>query len=196
VEREDHGHPRGPGLRRHRHPGEPAQHRRRRPPLYDRPHPQGGLGTDLKAYLREKGVWHRFIDKRETVHTADASEATGIDLHRITKNLVSKTKKGEYVLLVVPGDRRVNLKDAADALGVKNVRLLPFGEAEAISGYPPGGTPSVGHKTRMRTVVDSELTEFETLYCGGGTRDKLVELRVEDVIRLNEALVAAISRTS
>jgi len=122
--------------------------------------------------------------------------ATGIDLHRITKNLVSRTSQGEYVLLVVPGDRRVDLKAAAKALSVKNVRLLPFEEAESISGYSPGGTPSVGHKTRMRTVVDSELTEFETLYCGGGTRDRLLELKVSDIIRLNEAIVSAISRAN
>jgi len=80
------------------------------------------------------------------------------------------------------------------ALGVKNVRLMPFGEAEAISGYPPGGTPSVGHRTPMRAVMDVELTEFETLYCGGGSRDRLLEVRVEDVIRLNNAVVAPISR--
>ena len=127
------------------------------------------------------------------MHTADASRATGIDLHRITKNLVSKTDVGEHVLLVVPGDRRVDLKAAARALGVKNVRLLPFEGAEEISGYPPGGTPSIGHSTRMRVVVDEELTEFETLYCGGGTRDSLLEVRVDDVIRLNDAIVSDIT---
>jgi prolyl-tRNA editing enzyme YbaK/EbsC (Cys-tRNA(Pro) deacylase) len=79
---------------------------------------------------------------------------------------------------------------------VKNVRLMPFEEAESISGYTPGGTPSVGHKTAMRTVVDSELTEYETLFCGGGTRDRLLELKVEDIISLNEAIVSAISRAS
>jgi len=135
------------------------------------------------------------MDKKETVHTADASEATGIDLHRITKNLVSRTNEGEHVLLIVPGDRRVNLKAAATALGVKNVRLMPFDESEAISGYPPGGTPSIGHETRMRVVVDSELTEFETLYCGGGTRERLLEVKVEDVVRLNDAIVSPISKT-
>jgi Cys-tRNA(Pro)/Cys-tRNA(Cys) deacylase len=128
------------------------------------------------------------------VHTADASEATGIDLHRITKNLVSRTDEGEYVLLVVPGDRRVNLRAAAEALGVRNVRLMPFEEAGSISGYPPGGTPSIGHKTRMRVVLDSELTKFETLYCGGGTRDRLLEVKVSDVISLNDAVVSPISR--
>jgi prolyl-tRNA editing enzyme YbaK/EbsC (Cys-tRNA(Pro) deacylase) len=63
------------------------------------------------------------------------------------------------------------------------VRLLPFEEAESISGYPPGGTPSIGHRTQM-----------QTLFCGGGSRDRLLEVRVEDVIRLNSAVVAPISR--
>lgn len=150
---------------------------------------------NLDEYLRRHGVWHRFIPKRETVHTADASEATGIYLHRITKNLISVTDSGEHVVLIVPGDRRVNLRRAAEALGVRNVRLLPFGEAEAVSGYPPGATPSLGYGTPMRVVVDSELTGHETLYCGGGTRDQLLEVRVKDVIRLNDAVVAHLSKT-
>ncbi len=127
------------------------------------------------------------------MHTADASEATGIDLHRITKNLVSKTRKGEYALLVVPGDRRVDLKAAAKALGAKKVRLMPFSEAETISGYPPGGTPTIGHKTPMRVILDEELAGFETFYCGGGSRDRLLELRVDDVKKLTDAIVARIS---
>jgi Cys-tRNA(Pro)/Cys-tRNA(Cys) deacylase len=127
------------------------------------------------------------------VHTADASQATGIDLHRITKNLVSKTRKGEYVLLVVPGDRRVDLKAAAKALETKNVRLMPFSDAGSISGYPPGGTPTIGHKTQMRVILDEELAGFETFYCGGGSRDRLLELRVDEVIRLTGAIVAGIS---
>lgn len=121
---------------------------------------------------------------------------TGIDLHRISKNLVSKTREGGYALLIVPGDRRVDLKAAARALGTKNVRLMPFEAAEEISGYPPGGTPSVGHKKAMRVVLAEELSVFETFYCGGGTRDRLLELRTDDVIRLNEAVVAKISRAN
>lgn len=74
------------------------------------------------------------------------------------------------------------------------MRLMPFEEAESISGYPLGGTLSIGHRTPMRAVVDSELTEFETLFCGGGSRERLLEVRVEDVIRLNSAIVALISR--
>lgn len=146
----------------------------------------------LEAFLEENRIWHRFVEKQETVHTADASQVTGIDLHRITKNLISVTDSGEHVVLIVPGDRRVNLKEAARALGVKNVRLMPFDQSEPISGYPPGGTPSLGFKTKMRVVVDKELEGFETFYCGGGSRDRLLEVRFTDVVKLNGALVAVI----
>ena len=148
---------------------------------------------DLARYLKTEGIWHRFLDKAETVHTADASAATGIELSRITKNLVCKVSDGSYALLIVPGNRRVSLQRAAQALNTRNVKLLGFNEAEVISGYPPGGTPSVHHKTAMSVVVEEDLSSFETIFCGGGARDKILELKTADVIRLNHAAVAHIS---
>jgi len=148
----------------------------------------------LKKYLEEMGIWHRFIEKKETIHTADAAKAAGLELHRVTKNLVSKTDDGEPVLLIIPGDKKVRLKSAARALGVHRVSLVSFEEAERISGYPPGGTPSIGHKTRMRTVIDKSLLQYDTIYCGGGSRERLLELKTEDVIKLNNAVVAEISK--
>lgn len=149
---------------------------------------------NLLDELQRLDIWYRFLPKIETVHTADASEATGIPLHRITKNLVSTTDTGEHVLLVIPGDKRVDLKNAAEALGVKNVRLMPFGEAHTVSGYPPGGTPTIGLKEKVRTVIDTDVAEMDTFYCGGGSRDLLLELRPDEVIRASNALVASIAR--
>ena len=148
---------------------------------------------ELETYLKKRGVWYRFVNKTETTHTADASNVTGIPLSQITKNLVSQTEKGEYVLLVVPGDKRVNLKRAAFALGVENVSTVPFSKAESVSGYPPGGTPTLGHKTLMRTVIDKPLLNFETVFCGGGSRSLLLELRTKDIIEISRAIVADIS---
>lgn len=147
----------------------------------------------LESFLKARKVWFRFVEKPETIHTADAASVTGISLPRITKNLVSQTESGEYILLVVPGDRRVDLKKAARALGVKSVSPVPFQRAESISGYPPGGTPTIGHKMRMRTVIDETLLGYETIFCGGGSRNRLLELRVKDILDLSGALVAEIN---
>jgi len=148
---------------------------------------------DLAGYLEAAGVWHRFLDKPETVHTADASHTTGIELRRITKNLVCRNSEGRYALLIVAGDRRVNLRRAAKALNTGNIQLLPSSEAESISGYPPGGTPSVHHKNPMSVILDIGLLSHQTIFCGGGSRDKLLELRTEDVLRLNNAVIADVS---
>ena len=119
--------------------------------------------SSLKEYLKRNNIWHRFIEKSETVHTADAAEVSGVPLERLTKNLVSKTDEDEYVMIIVPGDRRVDLKTVAKLLEVKKVRLMPFEKAEEISGYPPGGTPSIGHKIKMKTVMERSLVNFEIL---------------------------------
>lgn len=146
----------------------------------------------LEEYLLRNNIWHRFVKKTETIHTADAAQAAGIPLSKVTKNLVSITDSNEYLLLIVPGDKKVNLDAAAKAANVKKIELVPFGKAEKISGYPPGGTPSIGHKTRMRTILERGLLDYDTVYCGGGSRDKLLELMIQDIVRLSDATVADI----
>jgi Cys-tRNA(Pro)/Cys-tRNA(Cys) deacylase len=152
------------------------------------------MAMDLEAGLKAARVWYRFLEKPETAHTTDASHASGIELNRITKNLVCKTSEGEYALLVITGDHRVDLRKAAAVLRTRNVQLLGFHEAEEISGYQPGGTPSVCHKTPMKVIVDKMVLAHETLFCGGGTRSRLLELRTEDVLRMSEAIIADISK--
>lgn len=73
------------------------------------------------------------------------------------------------MLLIVPGDKKVNLEQVALILKSKKVRLISFDLAEQVSGYLPGATPSIGHKMKMRTVMDKSLMKYDTIYCGGGT---------------------------
>ncbi|NIN51782.1 MAG: hypothetical protein GTN80_01410 [Nitrososphaeria archaeon] len=147
---------------------------------------------DLEQYLKEKEIKYRFIEKPQTIHTHDAARLSGLELQRVTKNLVARTDSRNYVLLIIPGDRRVNLGKVRSLLKVENVSLASFNEAEGISGYPPGGTPSIGHKTKMTTVMDRSLLNLGKVYCGGGSRHRLLELRVEDIIRLSKPIIADI----
>ena len=157
--------------------------------------PERHYQVKLESHLKELGVWYRFIEKSQsTVHTADAANITGIELHRISKNLMAKTDDGNYVALIIPGDRRLDYKEAAKAVNVKSLRLVPFEEADKISGYPPGGTPSIGYQNKLVVVLDEELMNYETFYCGGGSTRMLLEVRRDDVIRVNNAKVFKISK--
>lgn len=73
------------------------------------------------------------------------------------------TSEGSHVSLIIPGDKNVDLKAVARTLEVNKIRLFAFEIAHTISGYPPGGTPSVGYSKPLIVVLDEELTEYEQL---------------------------------
>ncbi len=148
---------------------------------------------DIEAYLQENSVWHRFIEKPETIHTADASLKTGIDLHKITKSLVVINEDKIPFLAIIPGDCKLSFNKMKNATESKKIRMATPEEAERCSGYLPGATPMVHHKLEMSVIVDKKIAKYDTVYGGGGIRTKLLEMKVSDVIRLNKAAVADIT---
>ncbi|MBS7644756.1 MAG: aminoacyl-tRNA deacylase [Candidatus Bathyarchaeia archaeon] len=150
---------------------------------------------ELECFLRSKGVWYRLLNKPSTIHTKDASRVTGIPLNRITKSLVFKAD-GKPVLAVIPGDAKVDESKLAKVLGVRRVELASLEEAEKFSGYSPGGTPPVHHAGIEHVIFDIKLISLETIYGGGGAKDRLLELRVEDALKLTGGLVADISKAT
>lgn len=143
---------------------------------------------ELENYLKESRVWFRFIDKPETIHTKDAALHTGIELNRVTKSLVFLVDKNP-VMIIVPGDRRVDTHKLEHVLGTKDIRLVNFKQAKKYSGYEPGATPPVFHKNITKTIIDKSLLRYDIIFGGGGTRNKLIEMKTEDILRLTNAII-------
>jgi len=146
---------------------------------------------NLIAYLKLNNIWFNMLEKRSTVHTAEAAAATGLPLERVTKSLVFLADD-QPVLAIIPGTCKVDKGKLKAVLGARNVRIVTFTEAERYSGYPPGATPPVHHKKITRIVMDQRVMAFNTVYGGGGSRRKLIELRPQDIQRLNNAIVSDI----
>jgi len=149
--------------------------------------------TLLEGFLEEHTLWHKFVDKPETIHTADAALKAGIALEKVTKSLILLDQDKQPVLAIIPGNCKLSFSKLKQATNSKKVRLVPFAQAEEYSGYLPGATPMVCHKIKMQVVVDKKLLQFETIFGGGGDRTKLLELKTSDVVRLNNAVVAEIT---
>ncbi len=148
---------------------------------------------DLEEFLIEKGVWFRIFDKISTIHTADASKVTGIPLKQITKSLVFLADR-RPVLAVIPGDRKVDIDKLSKSISANEIKLVPFKEADKYSGYPPGGTPPIHHVNINTAVFDSELKRFKTIYGGGGSQDKMIEIKLDDALKLTDGIIASISK--
>jgi prolyl-tRNA editing enzyme YbaK/EbsC (Cys-tRNA(Pro) deacylase) len=45
----------------------------------------------------------------------------------------------------------------------------------------------------MSVVVERDLLSNETIFCGGGSTDRILELKTADVLKLTQAVAADIS---
>lgn len=143
---------------------------------------RAGIAFTLHAYEHRDDV-RSFGD--------EAAAALGVDRVRVVKTLVADAA-GELVVAVVPVAQHLDLKALAAAVGTKKAVLADPVAAARSSGYVVGGISPVGQRTRLRTVVDSSLEHFETVYVSAGRRGLQMELAPADLIEITGALVASI----
>ena len=147
---------------------------------------------NLAAFLISHKVYFKFLKKRPTRHALEASQVSGVALNEIVKTLVFVDQDSKPVIAVVRGDRNVSRHKLEHCSSSKSVRLASDEVAKTATGYPTGGIPPVGHKKELPVFLDEGLMSHEYVWCGGGARSRLVQLRTEDIVRLSAAAVCDI----
>jgi prolyl-tRNA editing enzyme YbaK/EbsC (Cys-tRNA(Pro) deacylase) len=131
----------------------------------------------LQERLHELGLDVEIRELSDSTRTAqEAADAVGADVGQIVKSLVFVDDDGP-VLCLCAGDRRV---DTA-ALG-EGVRQARGDEVRDATGFAIGGVPPLGHDRPVRTVVDSSLRRFETVWCAGGTPHAVFPVQTKALI--------------
>src|SRR5688500_13831054 len=126
----------------------------------------------------------------DTRTAADAARAVGCDVGQIVKSLVFVAEH-EPVLLLVSGANRVDLTQAAEALGVSRLDKADADTARAATGYSIGATPPLGLATEMRILLDEALLDHETVWAAAGRPDSVFEV---DPRQLEAATGATVTR--
>lgn len=139
-----------------------------------------------------------------TVHTYDhdpaassygleAAQALRLDPDRVLKTLLTSVD-GALVVGIVPVSGQLDLKAVAAAVGGKKAAMADPAVAERATGYVVGGISPLGQKRAHATVLDESATAHETVFVSGGRRGMDLELAPQDLVRLTDAVVAAIRR--
>jgi prolyl-tRNA editing enzyme YbaK/EbsC (Cys-tRNA(Pro) deacylase) len=152
---------------------------------------RGGYGEQLKATLSSMQLWFRFIEFDEPVKTVEQA-AKKAQAEKIAKSIVMIDSNSEPLLAIVPARSLVSHKKLKELLKVKDVRLATAQEVLQHSGYPVGGVPPFNKIKRV--LIEQQLLEEETVIVGGGEIDKLVEIRLKDIVTALNPKVAEISK--
>ena len=125
--------------------------------------------------LRAAGLDVVVREQDASTRTAEeAAAAAGCELGQIVKSLVFNDDHGP-VLVLCAGDRRVD----TEGLGV---RRATADEVRQATGFAIGGVPPLGHDRPLRTLVDSSLRRFDTVWCAAGTPRAVFEVKTDRLI--------------
>lgn len=116
----------------------------------------------------------------DSTRTADeAAKAVGTRIGQIVKSLIFKGKQsGRPYLLLVSGANRVNEHSVEHLLGEAIVRPdADFVRNE--TGFAIGGVPPLGHPQHIRTFMDEDLLQYETVWAAAGTPNAMFSVDPE-----------------
>ncbi|MBN8995490.1 MAG: YbaK/EbsC family protein [Rhizobiales bacterium] len=99
----------------------------------------------------------------------EAAEAVGAEVGQIVKSLIFKGKdSGKPYLLLVSGTNRVNENQVARHLG-EGIDRPDADFVREATGFAIGGIPPLGFATPLRTWMDEDLLQYETVWAAAGT---------------------------
>ena len=151
--------------------------------------------TDLQTFINDQTIQATIMPLNEhTLTVGDAAKALGVDTHQIIKSLVFHID-GKPLLVINNGLARVDRKKLAVYLGVgrKKVKFASPDNAFALTGFVVGSMPPFGHKQKLRTLVDTAVTELDTIYGGGGDIDAMMRLTPQELLKVSQAEVVPFS---
>jgi Cys-tRNA(Pro)/Cys-tRNA(Cys) deacylase len=150
----------------------------------------------------------RLLDARKVPYTAyelpaeklgavEAAAYLGVSPDLVYKTIVVKREgKGKPILAVIPGDREVDLKLLAKALGEKKLLLPTEREAEQLTGLQAGGiSPLALIQRGFQVVLDESANLQDEIYISGGQRGLNLRLSAGNLAHLTNGQFADICRT-
>jgi len=138
----------------------------------------------VEHYLREQGLEIDVLEMDKSTRTAQlAAQAIGTELGSIVKSLVFLAD-GEPVLVLVAGDRRADPGKLKGLLDARRVMIANADQVRQATGFAIGGVPPVAHDQPLLTLIDGNLSRFETVYAAAGSPQAIFPIAYEQLVAL------------
>lgn len=157
--------------------------------------------TQLYADLAALGIPFTRMDHPAVFTVAESQELNAQLPGAHTKNLFLKDKKGQYWLVTVRAELRVNLKMLPAAIGCDRVSFGNADDMQRLLGVSPGSVTALAIRNDtdnlVRLVLDDFLLTADVVNCHPLRNDATLSLAPADLLRAvrhwnHEPIIAAI----
>lgn len=151
----------------------------------------------LLALLEGARIPYRLIRHAPEGRTDLASELRGHPLEQAAKCLVVRVGTGRrrrrYVLVVVPGDRRVDMASVQELFEGTEAAFASREIAESLSGCVSGSIVPFSFHPDLELVVDVGLLEHEEIFFNAARLDLSVAVSSAHYLALAQPFVAPVA---
>ena len=143
------------------------------------------------AALEEGGVAYRLLRHGPVRSLAEAAEARGVTPAAVVKTLVVRRGDGDYLFVLVPGDRTISWPKLRAVVGERRLSMPDAEQAREATGYERGTITPFGSVRSWPVIADERITDEITL--GGGAHGVAVAVDAQSALNALDAVVADIT---
>src|SRR5262249_20334000 len=127
------------------------------------------------------------------VYTSEQAAAVrGTSLASGAKALVIKAGD-QFVLFVLPADRKLDSRKAREHLGVKSLRFASREEVEQLTGLQPGSIPPFGSLFGLPTYCDGALADNASINFNAGDHCISIQMAYSDYLAVEQPVLVAVT---
>lgn len=134
--------------------------------------------------------------EHEPVHTSEeAAKVRNTNPHEGAKALVFYAD-GKPVMIVLPGDMKVDMKEFKHQFAVRDFRMATPDEVLTTTGLAIGAVPPFGHIFGIPLYVDRKLKDNDRVVFNAGLHNKSIRLKESDWEKVAKPVIGNFSKTS
>lgn len=117
------------------------------------------MSTDrAMADAASRGLRIEVVERPRASSLEEAAQLQGLEPRDIVKTLVVRRGEGDYLFVLVPGDREIAWPKLRALLGVNRISMPDAATAKDETGYERGTITPFGSTTAWPVVADVSLT--------------------------------------
>jgi len=134
--------------------------------------------------LEQKGIPYETHQHQEDQYTAEGvAQDLGVPVAQVVKAMLVRCDGSWYVLVVIPGDERLDLEKVRASVGAGKVNLASKQEVERVTGYTVGAVSVIGLKQGgVLTFVDEGVLDLEQVIISSGRPEAGLALSTDDIM--------------
>ena len=151
--------------------------------------------TNVMRILDQKKIEYKSYNYLQTgaVNGMEVAEALNEDPGMVFKTLVTVGKSKTNYVFVVPVNKELNLKKAAQSVGEKSIEMIKSKELLPLTGYIHGGCSPIGMKKQFATTIDKSAEDHEKIIFSAGKIGYQVEVALEDLAKVVKFQLAEVA---